>query len=115
MSIPYGEIPHFPTSTAIGHRGELVIGRCAGRAGRGDGRPRPLLRGLHARSRSCSRCACSGRLGVKTLVLTNAAGSVNVNYKPGELMVIEDHINYMGDEPARRARTTSARACASST
>ena len=40
-----------------------------------------------------------GRLGVKTVVLTNAAGSVNVNYKPGELMVIEDHINFMGDNP----------------
>jgi len=40
-----------------------------------------------------------GRLGVKTLLLTNAAGSVNVNYKPGELMVIDDHINYMGFNP----------------
>ena len=40
-----------------------------------------------------------GRLGVKTLLLTNAAGSVNVNYKPGELMVIDDHINFMGVNP----------------
>jgi purine-nucleoside phosphorylase len=40
-----------------------------------------------------------GRLGVKVLVLTNAAGSVNVNYKPGELMVLEDHINLMGMNP----------------
>ena len=40
-----------------------------------------------------------GRLGVKILVLTNAAGSLNVNCKPGELMVIEDHINYLGTNP----------------
>jgi purine-nucleoside phosphorylase len=40
-----------------------------------------------------------GRLGIKVLVMTNAAGSVNVNYKPGELMIITDHVNYMGINP----------------
>ena len=80
---PTAEIPHFPVSTAVGHSGELVLGTRRGVPRRGHGGPRALLRGLHASSRSCSRCACWAGSASKTLILTNAAGSVNVNYKPG--------------------------------
>jgi homotetrameric cytidine deaminase len=97
-TIAYGEIPHFPTSTAIGHKGELVLGLSAavpvavmaGRVHYYEGyRPDQVVFPVRV----------LGRLGVKVLILTNAAGSVNVNYKPGELMVIEDHINLMGINP----------------
>ena len=96
--IPYGEIPHFPTSTAVGHSGQLVLGHArgvpvavmAGRAHYYEG---------YSPAQVVFPVRVLGRLGVKTLVLTNAAGSVNVNYKPGELMVIDDHINYMGINP----------------
>jgi purine-nucleoside phosphorylase len=97
-AIPFGEIPHFPTSTAIGHRGELVVGRSHGvplavMAGRVH-----LYEGYSA-EQVAFPVRVLGRLGVKTLILTNAAGSVNVNYKPGELVVLEDHINLTGRNP----------------
>jgi purine-nucleoside phosphorylase len=96
--IKFGEIPHFPTSTAIGHSGELVIGRS-------HGVPLAVMAGRvhyyegYTMEQVVFPVRVLGRLGVKTLVLTNAAGSVNVNYKPGELMIIEDHINLMGSNP----------------
>ena len=97
-AIPYGEIPHFPVSTAVGHTGELVVGHCqgvpvavmSGRAHSYEGYTMPQV---------VFPVRVLGRLGVKTLILTNAAGSVNINYKPGELMVISDHINLMGSNP----------------
>ena len=96
--IPYGEIPHFPTSTAIGHRGEMVLGTAGdtpvivmnGRVHYYEGYTPPQV---------VFPVRVLGRLGIKVVVMTNAAGSVNVNYKPGELMIITDHINYMGINP----------------
>jgi purine-nucleoside phosphorylase len=96
--IPYPDIPHFPTSTAIGHRGELVVGTSGGV-------PVAVMNGRvhHYEGYPLEQVAFParvlGRMGVKILVVTNAAGSVNVNYKPGELMLIEDHINFMGGNP----------------
>jgi purine-nucleoside phosphorylase len=98
VAIPYPQIPHFPASTAIGHAGELVVGTShgvpvavmAGRVHYYEGYSLPQV---------VFPVRVLGRLGVKTLILTNAAGSVNVQYKPGELMVIDDHINYMGGNP----------------
>jgi purine-nucleoside phosphorylase len=96
--IPYGEIPHFPTATAIGHRGELVLGNS------GD-TPVAVMNGRvhyyegYTPAQVVFPVRVLGRLGVKILVMTNAAGSVNVQYKPGELMIITDHINYMGINP----------------
>jgi purine-nucleoside phosphorylase len=96
--IPYREIPHFPTSTAIGHRGEMVVGIA------GD-TPVIVMNGRvhyyegYTPQQVVFPVRVLGRLGIKTLVMTNAAGSVNVNYKPGELMIVTDHINYMGINP----------------
>jgi len=96
--IPYREIPHFPVSTAIGHKGELVIGSSAGT-------PVAVLSGRVHRYEGYSQqqvvfpVRVLGRFGVRVVILTNAAGSVNVNYHPGELMIIEDHINLTGDNP----------------
>ena len=97
-AIPYREIPHFPVSTAIGHAGELVVGTSGGV-------PVAVMAGRvhHYEGYSLQDVVFPvrvlGRFGVKTLILTNAAGSVNVSYQPGELMVIDDHINYMGGHP----------------
>jgi purine-nucleoside phosphorylase len=98
-AIPYREIPHFPTATAVGHKGELVLGLSgavpvavmSGRVHYYEGyRPDEVVFPVRV----------LGRLGITALVLTNAAGAVNVSYEPGELMVIEDHINLMGVNPA---------------
>ena len=97
-AIPYGDIPRFPVSTAIGHSGELVVGHC-------QGVPVAVMSGRahyyegYTMQQVVFPVRVLGRMGVKTLILTNAAGSVNVNYKPGELMVLSDHINLMGSNP----------------
>lgn len=98
VRIPYKEIPHFPVSTAIGHKGELVIGSSgdtlvavlSGRVHRYEG---------YSLEQVVFPVRVLGRFGVRIVIMTNAAGSVNVNYHPGELMIIEDHINFTGDNP----------------
>jgi len=96
--IPYAQIPHFPVSTAIGHTGELVIGTK-------EGVPVAVMAGRvhlyegYTVEQVVFPIRVLARMGVKTLIMTNAAGSVNVNYHPGELMVIHDHINFMGVNP----------------
>ena len=96
--IPYAQIPHFPVSTAVGHTGELVIGTKEGvpvavMAGRAH-----LYEGYSV-EQVVFPIRVLARMGVKTMIMTNAAGSVNVNYKPGELMILSDHINFMGVNP----------------
>lgn len=98
VHIPYGQIPHFPTSTAIGHKGELAIGHA-------HGVPVAVMCGRvhyyegYTPAQVVFPIRVLSGMGIKVLVVTNAAGSVNVNYKPGELMIIDDHINYMGMNP----------------
>jgi purine-nucleoside phosphorylase len=95
-SVPYSEIPHFPTATAPGHGGRLVLGR-AGTV------PLAVMAGRvhHYEGYRLDEVAFPvrvlGRLGVEVLILTNAAGSINLGYEPGELMIIEDHINLLGN------------------
>ncbi len=98
VTMPYGELPHWPASRVIGHDGKLVVGTVAGRtiaalAGRSH-----LYEGYDARTVSFAVRAL-GLLGVKTLILTNAAGGVNTGFSQGALMVIDDHINLMGFNP----------------
>jgi purine-nucleoside phosphorylase len=96
--IPFKQIPHFPISTAIGHKGELVVGTS-------NGTPVAVLSGRVHRYEGYTMeqvvfpIRVLGRFGARIAILTNAAGSVNVNYHPGELMIIEDHINLTGDNP----------------
>jgi purine-nucleoside phosphorylase len=96
--IPYRDIPHFPTATAIGHRGEMVVGSASDT-------PVVVMNGRvhyyegYSPAEIVFPIRVLGRLGIKIIVMTNAAGSVNVNYKPGELMIITDHINFMGINP----------------
>jgi purine-nucleoside phosphorylase len=96
--IPYGDIPHFPVTTAAGHDGELALGLS-------QGVPLLVMAGRvhyyegYSMAQVVFPIRVLGRLGVKVAILTNAAGSVNTTYKPGELMVIDDHINLMGTNP----------------
>jgi len=96
--IPYGEIPHFPTSTVDTHAGELVLGALSGR------RVAALSGRFHAyEGYSLQQVTFPVRvakaLGVETLVVSNAAGGMNPQFRAGDLMVITDHINLMGDNP----------------
>jgi purine-nucleoside phosphorylase len=98
VTVPYGELPHWPASRVIGHEGRLVVGKSAGRtiaalAGRVH-----LYEGHDVRTVTFAIRAL-GLLGIKTLILTNAAGGVNTGFSKGALMIIDDHINLMGANP----------------
>jgi purine-nucleoside phosphorylase len=95
---PYDDIPNWPASTVIGHEGRLVMGDVAGRpiaalAGRAHYYEGHDLRTVTFATRVL------GALGVKVLLLTNAAGGVNLSFAAGDLMVIDDHINLLGSNP----------------
>jgi purine-nucleoside phosphorylase len=98
VSIPYGQLPHWPVSRVIGHEGRLVVGQVKGRtiaalAGRVHAYEGHDLRTVTFSIRVL------GLLGVKTLILTNAAGGINTSFASGALMVIDDHINLTGSNP----------------
>jgi purine-nucleoside phosphorylase len=98
VSMPYGDLPNWPAAGVIGHEGRLVVGQVRGRtiaalAGRCH-----AYEG-HDMQRVAFAVRALGLLGVKTLILTNAAGGVNTAFSRGALMVIDDHINLMGGNP----------------
>jgi purine-nucleoside phosphorylase len=98
VEIPYDEIPGWPRSTAVGHAGTLVSGTL-------DGVPLHVLRGRahlyegHAPDRVVFGVRVLGRLGVSTLVLTNAAGGIDPRYGQGALVLLTDHVNLQGVSP----------------
>ena len=97
-AIPYAAVPHFPRPTAEGHAGRLVIGLC-------EDAPVAILQGRvhyyegHSIRDVVFPTRVLGRLGVRILVLTNAAGGINLNLKAGGLLLIRDHINLQGVNP----------------
>ena len=98
VAMRYEELPHWPASRVVGHEGRLVVGTRRGKtiaalAGRVHAYEGHDLRTVTFAVRVL------GLLGVKTLVLTNAAGGVNTGFAAGALMVIDDHINLMGANP----------------
>jgi purine-nucleoside phosphorylase len=98
VSCAYAEIPHWPASVVVGHAGRLVVGtirgkRVAALSGRAHFYEGHDLRTVTFPTRVL------GRLGVPMIVLTNAAGGINLDFKPGTLMLIEDHLNLMGANP----------------
>ena len=100
VGVPYEEIPGFMRSTAQGHAGRLVIGKV-------DEVPVLAMQGRvhYYEGYSLEEVTFPVRtfklLGVKTLILTNASGGINVQLSQGTLMVISDHVNLMGDNPLR--------------
>ena len=98
VSLPYGDLPHWPVSNVIGHEGRLVIGTVGGRTIAAlAGRSHPYEG--HDMKTVTFAVRVLGLLGVKTLIVTNAAGGVNTSFSQGALMVIDDHINLMGNNP----------------
>ena len=98
VRIPYSEIPSFPRSTAIGHAGQLVIGK-AGSVTVAAMQGRVHLYEGYSAQQVAFPMRVFGRMGVKTVVLTNAAGGINRSYSQGALVLIRDHINLQGQNP----------------
>ena len=96
--IPYAKIPHFPRSTAIGHAGQLVIGKVDGVEVAGMQGRVHLYEGYSAQDVAFPIRVFS-RLGVKAVILTNAAGGIKKEFTQGRLVVISDHINLQGANP----------------
>jgi purine-nucleoside phosphorylase len=95
---PYTDVPHWPAANVIGHAGRLTIGHVAGK------RVAALSGRVHAYegydlATVVFATRVMGRLGVRHLILTNAAGGINTALTQGALMIIDDHINLMGSNP----------------
>lgn len=99
-TLSYEEIPHFPRSTVTSHAGNLVIGRLAGKR-------TAILQGrFHCYEGYSARevafpIRVLALLGVKTAIITNASGGLNPAFRPGTLMIFDDHINLLGENPLR--------------
>lgn len=95
QSIPFDDLPHWPRSTVHGHAGRLVIGAL-------EGQSVLVMQGRihyyegYSMSQVTLPIRVMQRLGIETLIVTNAAGGVNPNFTPGDLMLITDHINFVG-------------------
>lgn len=94
-AIPYSEIPHWPSSTVVGHAGRLVFGQL-------EGQPVVVMQGRthyyegYSMSQVTFPVRVMQRLGVKILVVTNAAGAIHPEFEPGDVMLITDHIALIG-------------------
>ena len=100
VAIPYAEIPGARASTVMGHQGRLILGRA-------NKVPVAVMQGRvhfyegYEMDEVMFLARVLGRLGIKKLVVTNAAGGINTAFKSGDLMLISDHINFMGVNPLR--------------
>ncbi len=98
IAIPYSDIPHFPVSTVEGHAGQFVIGKL-------EGKSVIVMQGRfhyyegYSMQKVVFPIYVMKQLGVRTVVMTNAAGGMNRAFRPGDLMLICDHINLTGDHP----------------
>jgi purine-nucleoside phosphorylase len=98
VRVPYSQIPSFPLSTAIGHTGQMVIGKV------GDV-PAAVMQGRvhlyegYSAEQVAFPVRVLGGMGVRALIVTNAAGGINTKYTQGALVVISDHINLQGQNP----------------
>ncbi len=100
VKIPYEEIPNFARSTVEGHAGRLILGEVEGVSVAVQQGRFHFYEGYDI-AQVVFPIRTFGLLGVKSLILTNAAGSVNTDFKQGSLMLIRDHINLMGVNPLR--------------
>jgi len=98
VRIPYAQIPSFPRSTAVGHAGQLVIGK-AGEVAVAAMQGRVHLYEGYSPAEVVFPIRVLGRMGIRALILTNAAGGINLKYQQGALVVVTDHINLMGHNP----------------
>lgn len=98
VTIPYERIPHFPVSTVEGHAGQLVVGTL-------ENKPVVLMQGRfhfyegYSMKQITFPIRVMKQLGIHSIILTNAAGGIREDFKPGDLMIIRDHIHLMGENP----------------
>ncbi len=98
VSVPFAEIPHFPHATVAGHRGRMVLGAI-------EGTPVAVMQGRvhgyegYAPEEVTFPVRVLARMGTRTLIVTNAAGGIRADLKPGELVLLSDHINFTGRNP----------------
>ena len=103
-TIPYTQIPHFVHPTVEGHAGEMVLGKL-------EGKDVCVMKGrVHFYEGYTMReitypVRVMAALGIENLIITGAAGGINENFAPGDLVLITDHINFMGDNPLIGDRT----------
>ncbi|MGN1400588.1 MAG: purine-nucleoside phosphorylase [Bacillus sp. (in: firmicutes)] len=97
-TIAYSEIPNFPVSTVHGHAGQLVIGRLSGKTVVAMKGRFHFYEG-YSMDTVTFPVRVMKLLGVEKLMVTNAAGGVNEDFRPGDLMLITDHINFTGNNP----------------
>ena len=97
-TIDTNEIPNWPVLTAPGHEGKIIAGKI-------EGRDVIMFQGRvhyyegHSMKAVTFPTRVAGMLGVQEIIITNASGAINENYKPGEIIAVRDHINLMGDNP----------------
>jgi purine-nucleoside phosphorylase len=100
LIIPYAQIPHFPQATVASHQGNLILGHL-------NDRPVAVLQGRfhfyegYSTKEVAFPIRVLSLLGAKTLLFTNAAGGLNPLFTPGSIMVIRDHLNFLGENPLR--------------
>ncbi len=98
VEIPYEDIPHFPISTVVFHAGKLIFGQLSGKSV-------VAMQGRfhYYEGYSMKQITFPVRvmkfLGVEKLLISNACGGINADFKPGSIMLMEDHINLLGDNP----------------
>ena len=96
--MPYSKIPGFPQSSVPGHKGQLVLAKISGK-------DVLMMQGRchyyegHSMEEITYPIKVFKKLGIENVILTNAAGAVNKAYNPGDIMIISDHINFMGTNP----------------
>ncbi len=96
--VTYSQIPNFPRSTAVGHAGQMVIGN-AGKLPVAAMQGRVHLYEGYSPRQVAFPIRVFGRMGIRAVILTNAAGGINLEYTQGALVVISDHINLQGHNP----------------
>ena len=93
--IPFGDLPHFPVSTVVGHSGRIVLGKL-------ENKPVFVMQGRihfyegYSMAEVTLPIRVMQRFGINTLIVTNAAGGVNPDFIPGDVMLITDHLNFLG-------------------
>src|SRR4030081_2972749 len=98
VRIPYAKIPAFPRSTAIGHAGQMLIGK-AGDVVVAAMQGRVHLYEGYSAQEVAFPMRVFGRMGIRAVILTNAAGGINLSYQQGALVLVRDHINLQGANP----------------
>jgi purine-nucleoside phosphorylase len=102
VRVPYADIPAFPRSTAIGHAGQMVIGQVSGNVGEvsvAAMQGRVHLYEGYSPQEVTFPIRVFSRMGIRAVILTNAAGGISLSYSQGALVVIRDHINLQGANP----------------